>query len=196
MEINMKITFLGDSIRFGAGEQIAGYGRRAAELLGPDFEVFQPEDNCRFAKYTLRMLFDYASVIRESRIVHFNCGHWDLCELFGDGTFSTEEEYVDNLVRIARILKSFCDVVIFATTTPVLDANPYNKNSTICRFNEIAVEALKKEGVIINDLHALLACDKEKYILASDNIHLTSEGVEVCARAVANIVAAEAEKLA
>ena len=85
--------------------------------------------------------------------------------------------------------------MIFATTTPVLDANHYNKNSTICRFNEIAVEAMKREGVIINDLHALLADDKEKYILASDNIHLTSEGVEVCARAVANIVAAEAEKL-
>ena len=191
----MKVTFLGDSIRFGAGDQIAGYGKRAAELLGPDFEVFQPNDNCRFAKYTLRMLFDYAEAIKGSRIVHFNCGHWDLCELFGDGTFSTEEEYADNLVRIARILKSRCDTVIFATTTPVLDANPYNKNSTICRFNEIAVEAMKREGVIINDLHALLADDKEKYILASDNIHLTSEGVEVCARAVANIVAAEAEKL-
>ena len=192
----MKVTFLGDSIRFGAGEQIAGYGKRAAELLGPDFEVFQPDDNCRFAKYTLRMLFDYASIIRESRIVHFNCGHWDLCEIFGDGTFSTEEEYVDNLVRIARILKSFCDVVIFATTTPVLDANPYNRNCVIERFNEIAVAALEKEGVIINDLHALLVDNKEKYILASDNIHLTSEGVEVCARAVANIIAAEAEKLA
>jgi len=192
----MKVTFLGDSIRFGAGEQIAGYGKRAAELLGPDFEVFQPDDNCRFTKYTLRMLFDYASIIRESRIVHFNCGHWDLCEIFGDGTFSTEEEYVDNLVRIARILKSFCDVVIFATTTPVLDANPYNRNCVIERFNEIAVAALEKEGVIINDLHALLADDKERYILASDNIHLTSEGVEVCARAVANIIAAEAEKLA
>ena len=192
----MKVTFLGDSIRFGAGEQIAGYGERAAELLGPDFEVFQPDDNCRFAKYTLRMLFDYASIIRESRIVHFNCGHWDLCEIFGDGTFSTEEEYVDNIVRIARILKSFCDVVIFATTTPVLDANPYNRNCVIERFNEIAVAALEKEGVIINDLHALLADDKERYILASDNIHLTSEGVEVCARAVANIIAAEAEKLA
>ena len=73
---------------------------------------------------------------------------------------------------------------------------PYNRNCVIERFNEIAVAALEKEGVIINDLHALLVDNKEKYILASDNIHLTSEGVEVCARAVANIIAAEAEKLA
>ena len=195
MKMAMKVTFLGDSIRFGAGEQVAGYGKRAAELLGPEFEVFQPNDNCRFAKYTLRMLFDYAEAIRGSSIVHFNCGHWDLCEILGDGTFSTEEEYVENIVRIARILKSYADVVIFATTTPVLDANPYNRNCVIDRFNEIAVAALEKEGVIINDLNALLAPDKEKYILASDNIHLTSEGVEVCARAVADIILAEANKL-
>ena len=195
MKMAMKVTFLGDSIRFGAGEQVAGYGKRTAELLGPEFEVFQPNDNCRFAKYTLRMLFDYAEAIRGSSIVHFNCGHWDLCEILGDGTFSTEEEYVENIVRIARILKSYCDVVIFATTTPVLDANPYNRNCVIDRFNEIAVAALEKEGVIINDLNALLAPDKEKYILASDNIHLTSEGVEVCARAVADIILAEANKL-
>lgn len=191
----MKVTFLGDSIRFGVGEQIAGYGKRAAELLGPEFEVFQPNDNCRFAKYTLRMLFDYAEAIKGSRIIHFNCGHWDLCEIFGDGTFSTEEEYVDNIVRIAKILKSYADVVIFATTTPVLDANPHNKNSTIKRFNEIAVAALEAEGVVINDLNALLLDEKERYIRDTDNIHLTDEGVEICARAVAKLVASEAEKL-
>ena len=54
----MKVTLLGDSIRFGAGER-QGYGNRTAELLGEDFQVFQPADNCRFAKYMLRMLFDY-----------------------------------------------------------------------------------------------------------------------------------------
>ena len=48
-----KVTLLGDSIR-----QI-GYGTRVPELLGEDYEVFQPEENCRFVKYTLRMLFDY-----------------------------------------------------------------------------------------------------------------------------------------
>ena len=35
----MKITLLGDSIRMG-------YGARVAELLGSDFEVWQPEENC------------------------------------------------------------------------------------------------------------------------------------------------------
>ena len=185
-----RIFLIGDSIRMGYCEHVKG-------LMADCAEVIYPKVNCRSSQCILMSLFDWSKLCdtEKVKIVHFNCGHWDLCDLFGDGTFSTEEEYVENIVRIARILKSFCDVVIFATTTPVLDANPYNKNSTICRFNEIAVEALKKEGVVINDLHALLADDKGKYILASDNIHLTSEGVEVCARAVANIVAAEAKKL-
>ena len=189
----MKITLLGDSIRFGAGER-NGYGNRTAELLGDKFEVFQPAENCRFAKHTLRMLFNYEEAMRGSRIVHFNVGHWDLCDLFGDGSFSTEEEYRDNLVRIARILKSRYDRVIFATTTPVRPENKHSKNSTIARFNEIAVEALVKEGVIINDLNSLLVGDIERYI-CSDLIHLTDEGVEVCANATAEIIRKTSEML-
>ena len=187
----MKIALLGDSIRCNKPN---GYGARVAEMLSPDFEVFQPEDNCRFAKYTLRMLFDYREVMKDCSIVHFNVGHWDLCDLFGDGSFSTEEEYRENVVRIARILKARHAKVIFATTTPVRDENVYNKNSTIKRFNEIAVEALQKEGVIINDLHALLAGGIERYI-CEDLIHLTAEGADVCAHAVVDVIRKAAETL-
>jgi lysophospholipase L1-like esterase len=189
----MKVTFLGDSIRFGSGSA-AGYGNRAAELLGDSFEVYHLPENCRFAKHTLRILFDYEEQMKGSRIIHFNVGHWDLCTLFGDGTFSTEDEYIENIVRIAKILKSRCEKVIFATTTPVRPENKHNKNSTIARFNEIAVEALTSEGVIINDLNSLLVNDIERYI-CSDLIHLTDEGVEKCAAAVADIVSKTAREL-
>lgn len=189
----MKVTFLGDSIRFGAYQR-NGYGKRAADLLGEGFEIYHLPENCRFAKHTLRILFDYEEHMKGSRVVHFNIGHWDLCELFDDGTFSTEDEYRENLLRIARILKSRYDKVIFATTTPVRNENKHNKNSTIARFNDIAVEALSAEGIIINDLNALLVGDIERYI-CSDLIHLTDEGVEVCAKAVADIVKKTAEEL-
>ena len=128
-----------------------------------------------------------ADNMKDCEIVHFNVGHWDLCDLFGEGTFSTEEEYRNNILRIARILKTRHKKLIFATTTPVRNENPHNKNSTIARFNEIAVEALSAEGVIINDLNSLLADDIEKYI-GSDLIHLTSDGVEKCALATADII--------
>ena len=78
----MKITLLGDSIRLQ-------YQDRVAELLGGDFEVFGPSENCRFAKYTLRGLFDWEKKMSGSRIVHWNNGLWDICNLFGDGLFSS-----------------------------------------------------------------------------------------------------------
>ena len=117
----MKITLLGDSIR------LIGYGKKTEELLGSEFEVFEPEDNCRFSKYMLRGIFDWANQMEGSRIVHFNCGLWDICNLFGDGTFTTEAEYIENMCRIADILLSKYDKVIFATTTPVSEKNIYNK---------------------------------------------------------------------
>ena len=109
----MKVSLLGDSIR-----QI-GYGPLVPQLLGEEFEVFQPEDNCRFVKYTLRGMFDWKEQMEGSSIVHWNNGLWDVCNLFGDGSFSSKEEYRDNLLRVARILTERYDKVIFATTTPV-----------------------------------------------------------------------------
>ena len=47
-----KIILLGDSIRLS-------YQNRVTELLGSDYTVWGPDDNSRFAAYTLRMLFDY-----------------------------------------------------------------------------------------------------------------------------------------
>lgn len=43
-----KVALLGDSIR------LIGYGQIVPQMLGENYEVFQTEDNCRFAKYTLR----------------------------------------------------------------------------------------------------------------------------------------------
>ena len=46
-----KLVLLGDSIR------LFGYGTVIQELL-PEYEIYQPEENCRFAKYLLRLLFE------------------------------------------------------------------------------------------------------------------------------------------
>lgn len=178
----VKVTLLGDSIR------MMGYGNTVCDLLGKDFEVFQPDDNCRFAKYTLRGLFDWRENMKDSRIVHWNNGLWDICDLFGDGPFTSEDEYIENMTRIADILKSRHDTVIFATTTPVTVQNVYNKNSVIKRYNDIIVPILREKGIIINDLFSLVASDIDKYIRKDDNIHLTDEGIRVCAKQVADVI--------
>lgn len=175
-----KVTLLGDSIR-----QI-GYGTKVPELLGEEYEVFQPEENCRFAKYTLRMIFDFMAQIEGSDVIHWNNGLWDVCDLFGDGSlFSTDEEYVENILRIARLLKEITPNVIFATTTPVNPKHPHNKNSDIQRFNALVVPHLQAMGIQINDLHALVAEDIEGNI-CEDLIHLSAKGIELCSQQVVN----------
>ena len=83
----IKVTLLGDSIR-----QI-GYGTRVPEMLGEEYEVFQPEDNCRFVKYTLRLFFDYRDQIKDSDVIHWNNGLWDIpAKLFEDGEPFTNEQ--------------------------------------------------------------------------------------------------------
>lgn len=184
-----KVTLLGDSIR------LIGYGKRTAELLGEEFTVWQPEENCRFAQYTMRMLRDYAAQIEGSDIIHWNNGLWDTCELFGDGSFTPPERYVELMLRLATLLKQRAKTVIFATTTPVRDANLTNNNRTISHYNAILVPKLQEIGIVINDLNALLADDIEAYIREDDLIHLTDAGIERCAAQVAAVIRAEAARL-
>lgn len=177
----IKVTLLGDSIR------LIGYGEETVKLLGKNFEVFQPEDNCRFCNYLLRGLFDWQKDMQGSKIVHFNSGLWDICHLFGDGTFTRETEYVETMLRIADILQGRYEKVIFATTTPVRVENPYNRNEDIRRFNELIVPKFQDRGIVINDLYALLEGDINRYI-KDDLLHLSADGIQVCAEQVAKII--------
>ena len=184
----IKVTLLGDSIR-----QL-GYGTRVPELLGSEFEVFQPEENCRFSKYTLRGLFDWKEQMEGSRIVHWNNGLWDASCIFDDGLFSDEEEYVKTMLRIAKILKERYETVIFATTTPLNSEYVYTKNKDVNRYNELIVPKLEEMGIIINDLHSLVAADIDRYI-CEDKIHLSQDGTEMCAIQVAEVIRKAAAKL-
>jgi lysophospholipase L1-like esterase len=181
-----KVTLLGDSIR-----QI-GYGTKVPEMLGPDYEVFQPEDNCRFVKYTLRMLFDFKAQIEGSDVIHWNNGLWDISTaLFDDGeAFTSEEEYVENMLRVAKLLKKMGKRVIFATTTPVHNEYPYNDNSVIKRYNDLIVPKLQALGIEINDLHSTVMQDLYRYI-GADQIHLSEEGIAVCSKQVVDMIKAE-----
>ena len=174
-----KVTLLGDSIR------IIGYGKTVAEALNKEgVEVFQPEENCRFAKNLLRMLFDYKDRIAGSDVIHWNNGLWDVSNLFGDGQFTPTEEYCENMLRIADILLKVTPNVIFATTTPVKDNYPYQTAEDIARLNDAVVPLLKARNVAINDLYALVSPVREEVIRDDDLIHLNEKGIELCSAQV------------
>lgn len=185
-----KVTLLGDSIR-----QI-GYGRIVPKLLGDSYTVFQPPENCKFSKYTLRGLYEWRNDMKGSDIIHWNNGLWDTCiSRPDDEPFTSPEEYTSNIIRIAKWLKNNHREVIFATTTPVHPKNVFEDNDRIIYYNSLVVPELKNMGVIINDLHSLIAVDPIKYIRNDDLIHLTDEAIELCANQVAKYIRSAAEKL-
>jgi len=178
-----KIALLGDSIR------LIGYGTKVPDLLGKDYEVFQPELNCRFVKNTLRMLFDYKEQLADCEIIHWNNGLWDCARIFDDGLpFTSDSEYIENMLRVATLLKKITPHVIFATTTPVRNEAPDNRNEDIDRLNALLVPKLREMGFVINDLNALVKQDVNKYIRDDDKIHLTQAGIDITAKQVVEYI--------
>lgn len=177
----IKVTLLGDSIR------AIGYGKMVPELLKDEFEVWQPSENCRFSKYTLRGVYDWRKEMEGSRIIHWNNGLWDVCDLFGDGWFTSEQEYIENMLRVADLLLARYEKVIFATTTPVKGPDKTKKNEGIIQYNNALVPLLQEKGIIINDLHSTVYQNIDLYI-CDDNIHLSEAGIEVCSKQVADII--------
>lgn len=176
-----KVVLLGDSIR------LIGYGKKVEETLKDSYDVWQPEDNCRFAKYTLRMLFDYQDKIKGADVIHWNNGLWDACDIFGDGPFTPLDEYKDNMLRIADILLSYGNTVIFATTTPTHPEYPYHDFERIRLYNETIIPELQKKGVIINDLFGAMREHRTDGI-CEDQIHLNEFGIDICAERVLSAI--------
>ena len=175
-----KIILLGDSIRLS-------YQDRVRELLGPDFAVWGPDDNCRFASYTLRMLYDYREQLKGADVIHFNCGLWDMCDLFGDGPFTPIEVYAEQMARIAKILKTYAPVVIFAATTPPSPKMWGHDMDRVRAYNAAAMAALEPLGILFDDLFTPVAEDIDRMI-SEDYLHASPYGVEVLANRVADCV--------
>lgn len=178
-----KAVLLGDSIR------LIGYGPKVPALLEGVCEVWQPQDNGRYSAYTLHSVMHYwQDDIRGADVIHWNNGLWDV-QIGTDGMpLALLPDYVRTMSRIADILLMNAKKVIFAATTPVTAVHPDISNADIDRYNAALIPVLEEKGILIDDLHGLIAADIGRYVRKDDNIHLTEEGNEVAARAVAESV--------
>lgn len=183
----MKNIFLiGDSIRFGAiGSD--GYGMHVKEKLEGIANVYAPNDNCRFASYTLRYLHEWANQVEKEKIdiVHWNNGLWDVLRLFGDDPFTDIESYGIMLRRVYNRIKFLFPnaKIIFALSTSVIEewANPefFRYNKDIEQYNEKAKEVMNELGVEVNDLYSLSKSFDNS--LHSDWVHFGTEGSKILA---------------
>lgn len=193
----MKNIFLiGDSIRYGAhvvtkyNNLSPGYGVYVKEKLTGIANVYGPNENCRFAQFTLRFLHKWADAVpaEEMDVVYWNNGLWDALRLFGDEPLTPVEVYGDMLRRVyKRIRMCFPNAkVIFALSTAVIEERllpefiRYNHELEI--YNQKAREVMDELGVEVSDLYSLTsAFDHSLY---ADGVHFNDEGSKVLADAV------------
>ena len=167
MSERKKILLLGDSRRMG-------YEPFVRAKLEGRAEVYGPQENGRWAGYTLNSLRFWLNDFPTPDIVHWSCGLWDLGDDYHLGRpFSLPEEYesaVDRTVLVLR--KLFPGVkIIFGTTMPVGDSDA----TGIRNYNAIMARVAEKEGVPVDDLFALMH-DKMKTYDRGDGLHLNDQG--------------------
>ncbi len=179
--IMKQVLLLGDSIRMF-------YQKKVAEKLGEEYNVFGPQENCRFAAYTHNTLRHWLPTFPNPDIIHWNNGLWDTGHFYGEEENGTSlPVYLEYLERTAKILLSTGAKVFFATTTPVHPKRKVpmgeQRNPEIEMYNKAAVELMNRLGIEVNDLYPLIAEDFDGR-LCDDLIHPSEKGIDVLSDAV------------
>jgi lysophospholipase L1-like esterase/dienelactone hydrolase len=184
-----KVVLLGDSIRMG-------YAPLVAERLAGRATVISSSANGGDSGNLLAKLEDMA--IREQpMVVHFNCGLHDLKILRNTSKQqSTLQQYATNLRQIVgRLRKETKAGIVFANTTPVLDARRSKwpgeyelRGADVERFNAAAVAVMHECGVPVHDLNWAVQQAGMERLLGPDGVHYTPEGKARLAEAVADAV--------
>jgi acyl-CoA thioesterase-1 len=144
-------------------------------------------------------------------VIHFNEGLHDLSYRFPDdrdkndkGEYASPtnggrpnvslEQYEKNLRLIVARLRQTGAKLIFASTTPVpeSDAAKYVKDSEL-PYNAVAKKVMAEEGVIWNDLWAVVK-PRQAELQGKRNVHFMASGSAVLAKQVAEAVARELPK--
>lgn len=187
-----KVLLLGDSIRMG-------YQAYVKEALAGEYTVCFPEDNGRFAAYTLWQLNQELKQNPDIDLVHFNNGYWDMnVEAPMTEAIHPVEEYVSFLRRIVALCRQCGVRVVFATTVPILEDGVAGdntgvqgsinyRNEWVKTYNAAAVSVMAELDVPVNDLYALCMEDEQRY-KCEDRLHLSEQGSRRCAAQVAEYV--------
>lgn len=125
-------------------------------------------------------------------VIHFNFGLWDWYGWSQD-VKTRPESYAASLDSIVTKMKKTNARLIFGMTTPPC-IGPEGKVKFVVTeerakaFNDAARAVMKKHGVQINDLYAVIGEDRAKYQRGENNVHYTDEGRDLLASAVARVI--------
>jgi hypothetical protein len=189
-----KVLLIGDSIRMS-------YQAQVKLALAAEAEVVWPEENARFAKYTLWQINGWIEELGKPDIIHWNNGIWDIYRLNEQvGIFTSMDEYIHDMARILKELRKTGAQIIWASTTAVDDRNVNCRNDDIDAYNLAVEELIKRENapvnnlnavekgnIPVNDLNAVVKGNISSFI-GEDYLHLSGEGEKACAEAVVDAI--------
>jgi len=170
------VVLIGDSIRLG-------YAPFVQEQLEGEAKVLSFEPNGGDSANVLAHLEEWAIEPRPA-VIHLNAGLHDLRFDPEAMTHQVElKDYRRNLARILDRLEAETDaVVIFATTTPVIEerhnaVKPFHRlNADVQAYNHAAMDLIaERPGVQVNDLHGFVKDLGPEAALVKDGVHFTDE---------------------
>ncbi|MED6335552.1 MAG: sulfatase-like hydrolase/transferase [Planctomycetota bacterium] len=184
-----RVLLIGDSISIG-------YTPLVQAMLAEEADVRRIPGNAEHTATGLRKLDDWLGE-EPWDVIHFNWGLWDLCWRGADGrrqdrkggtVTHTPEQYEHNLELLVERLSRTGARLIWASTTPVPPGEPGRFEGDAVRYNAVAARVMARHGVVIDDLHAVVAGRMEELAVRPGNVHFTPEGSRELAARVATSI--------
>ena len=183
-----NVLLIGDSISIG-------YTVDVRKKLKGKADVFRIPTNGRYASYGLENLDEWLGT-RTWDVIHFNWGLWDICYRHpksknqghrdkANGTLTaTPDQYRGSLEQIVARLKKTEAKLIWCATTPVPKFEVGRKVGDEIKYNLMASELMKKQGVAINDLHSYALLGLPGIQKKKGDVHFTAQGYAYLAEQV------------
>ena len=172
-----RVLLIGDSIS-------RGYTMPTRRMLKGKVNVHRAPENCGKTSHGLNKLDAWLGDGRWD-LIHFNFGIHD--------RKLKPQDYADRLEMIVERLKPATDRLVFAMSTPIAKDDEMYFPGSSARSNRIAAKIMKRHGIPVNDLYALMLPRLKQYQNRRD-CHFTLEGYEVIGREVAAVIARELKK--
>ena len=127
-------------------------------------------------------------------VIHFNFGLHDAKYKTATELRATRERYLENLKTLIDKMKATGATLIFATTTPLPDKieNPGRRFDSIEARNALAKKLMEENGVVVEDLYALVL-PRKNAIQRPGDVHFSPEGSRLIGEEVAKNIKAALE---
>ncbi len=188
-----QVLLIGDSIS-------GGYHKQVAKALEGKVVVAKSSDNGESTAVGVLKIDGWLGTNKWD-VIHFNWGVWDMYGWQYAADDRSPAAYAGRLDILVTRMKKTGAKLIWATTTPV----PPKPEATMLKrwktevvispereqeYREAALQVMKKHGVAVNDLYAVLKPRRSEF-QADDNVHFSGAGSGLMAQQVAKVILQE-----